>query len=56
LTQIFVESYADFEVAHLSVLTVRRLPYSEIPTLKYARDLDPYNFKEAAWNAGQSWL
>jgi len=33
LTQIFVGSYVDFEVAHLSVLMVRRLPYPEIPTL-----------------------
>jgi len=27
LTQTFVESCVDFEVAHLSVLMVRRLPY-----------------------------
>ena len=27
LTQTFVESFVDFEVAHLSVLMVRRLPY-----------------------------
>ena len=33
LTQIFVESCLDFEVAHLSVLMVRRLAYAEIPTL-----------------------
>jgi len=33
LTQTFVESCVDFEVAHLSVLMVRRLPYPEIPTL-----------------------
>jgi len=29
----FVESCVDFEVAHLSVLMVQRLPYPEIPTL-----------------------
>ena len=33
LTQNFVESCVDFEVAHLSVLMVRRLAYPEIPTL-----------------------
>jgi len=33
LTQFFVESCVDFEVAHLSVLMVWRLPYPEIPTL-----------------------
>ena len=33
LTQIFVESCVDFEVAHLSVLVVWRLPYPEIPSL-----------------------
>jgi len=33
LTQIFVESCVDFEVAHLSVLMVRRLPYPETPTV-----------------------
>ena len=33
LTQIFVESCVDFEVAHLSVLMVWRLPYPEIPTV-----------------------
>jgi len=33
LTQIFVESCVDFEVAHLSVLMVWRLPYPEVPTL-----------------------
>jgi len=32
-TQIFVESCVDFEVAHLSILMVWRLPYPEIPTL-----------------------
>jgi len=32
LTQTFVESCVDFEVAHLSVLMVRRLAYLEIPT------------------------
>ena len=39
LTQIFVGSCVDFEVAHLSILMVRRLPYPEIPTL---RELVPY--------------
>ena len=33
LTQIFAESCVDFEVAHLSVLMVWRLPYPEVPTL-----------------------
>jgi len=33
LIQTFVESCLDFEVAHLSVLMVQRLPYLEIPTL-----------------------
>jgi len=33
LTQTFVESCVDFEVAHLSVLMVQRLSYPEIPTL-----------------------
>jgi len=33
LTQIFVESCVDFEVAHLSVLMDWRLPYQEVPTL-----------------------
>ena len=33
LTQIFVESCVDFEVAHLSVFMVWRLPYPEVPTL-----------------------
>jgi len=34
LTQIFVESCVDFEVAHyLSVFIVWRLPYPEVPTL-----------------------
>ena len=33
MTQTFVESCVDFEVAHLSVLMVRRLPYPEIPSL-----------------------
>jgi len=33
LTQPFVESYVDFEVVHLSVVMVWRLPYLEIPTL-----------------------
>ena len=33
MTQLFVESCVDFEVAHLSVLMVWRLPYPEIPTL-----------------------
>ena len=36
LAQTFVESCVDFEVAHLSVLMIRRLPYSEIPTLSDA--------------------
>ena len=34
LTQIFVGSCVDFEVAHLSVFMVWRLPYPEVPTLK----------------------
>ena len=34
MTQTFVESCVDFEVAHLSVLMVRRLAYPEIPTLR----------------------
>jgi len=29
----FVQSCVDFEVAHLSILMLRRLPYPEIPTL-----------------------
>jgi len=33
LTQPFVESCVDFEVAYLSVVMVWRLPYPEIPTL-----------------------
>jgi len=33
LTQIFVESCVDFEVAHLSAFMVWRLPYPEVPTL-----------------------
>jgi len=33
LTQVFVESGVDFEVAHLSVFMVWRLPYPEVPTL-----------------------
>ena len=33
LTQPFVESCVDIEVAHLSILMIRRLPYPEIPTL-----------------------
>jgi len=33
LTQFFVESCVDFEVAHLSVFMVWRLPYPEVPTL-----------------------
>jgi len=37
LTRIFVESCVDFEVAHLSVLMVWRLPYPEIPTLRVSR-------------------
>ena len=39
LTQIFVESCVDFEVAHLSVFMVRGLPYPEIPTLIGTRNL-----------------
>jgi len=39
LTQIFVESCVDFEVAHLSVLMVRRLAYPEIPTLNTYNEL-----------------
>jgi len=35
LTQTFVKSCVDFEVAHLPVLMVQRLPYPEIPTLTY---------------------
>ena len=34
MIQTFVESCLDFEVAHLSVLMVQRLPYPEIPTLR----------------------
>jgi len=34
LTQIFVESCVDFEVAHLSVFMVWRLPYLEAPSLR----------------------
>jgi len=34
LTQILAESCVDFEVAHLSVFMVWRLPYPEVPTLK----------------------
>jgi len=33
LTQIFVERCVDFEVAHLSVLMVWRLPYPKVPPL-----------------------
>ena len=33
LTQMFVVSYVDFVVAHLSVLMVQILPYPKIPTL-----------------------
>ena len=33
LTQTFVESRVDVEVAHLSVLMVQRLLYPQIPTL-----------------------
>jgi len=33
LTQFFVESCVDFEVAHLSVFMGWRLPYPEVPTL-----------------------
>ena len=33
LTQTFVESCVDFEVADLSVLMVQKLAYPEIPTL-----------------------
>ena len=33
MTQIFVESCVDFEVAHLSVFMVWRLPYPKVPTL-----------------------
>ena len=33
MTQTFVESCVDFEVAHLSILMVWRLAYLEIPTL-----------------------
>jgi len=36
LTQIFVESCVDFEVAHLSVF---RLPYLEVPTLSFSFQL-----------------
>jgi len=39
LTQTFVESCVDFEVAHLSVLMVWRLPYPEIPTLNGHEEL-----------------
>jgi len=33
LTQPFVGSYVDFEVAHLFIVMVWRLPYPAIPTL-----------------------
>jgi len=33
LTQTFVESCVGFEIAHLSILMVRRLAYPEIPAL-----------------------
>ena len=36
LGQTFIESCVDFEVAHLSVLMIRRLPYLEVPTLSDA--------------------
>jgi len=37
LTQTFVISCVDFEVAHLSILMVRRLPHPKIPTLRHVR-------------------
>ena len=55
MTQIFVDSCVDFEVAHLSVsrnykllsvLMVWRLPYAEIPTLK-GRDMSWHDFVSA---------
>jgi len=39
LTQTFVESCVGFEVAHLSVFMVRRLPYPKIPTLNGHKEL-----------------
>jgi len=39
LTQTYVESCVDFEVAHLSVLMVQRSPYPEIPTLNGHKEL-----------------
>jgi len=41
LTQTFVESCVDFEVAHLSILMVQRLAYPEIPTL-IAKKIVPF--------------
>ena len=41
MTQIFVVSCVDFEVAHLSVLMVWRLPHPEIPTLTRVKDTLP---------------
>ena len=40
MTQIFAESCVDFEVAHLFVLMVQRLPYPKIPTLNMIRFCD----------------
>ena len=39
MTQTFLESCVDFEVAHLSILMVQRLPYPEIPTLNGHEEL-----------------
>jgi len=39
LTQTFVESCVDFEVAHLSILKVWRWPYAKILTLNGHEEL-----------------
>ena len=47
MTQTFVESCIDFEVAHLSTLIVRRLPYPEFPTLSnHKRDTEKHAITE----------
>ena len=47
LAQIFVESCVDFEVVHLSVLLVQRLPCPKIPTLTLSGEFD--------WTRRQLW-
>jgi len=50
LTQILVESCVDFEVAHLSVFMVWRLPYPEVPTLSCGKaDLSRARFSLVDW-------